>query len=80
MSYNSDTKASKFYINDALYGIHTLDVAFPRISPMLIIGNGHNTSPERYFRGKIDNFMLFSRALTDAEVYSIYQSNGDCTL
>jgi len=47
---------------------------------MLIIGNGFSTSAERYFRSKIDNFMLFSRALTDAEVYSIYQFNGDCTL
>lgn len=36
---------------------------------MLLIGNGFSTSPERYFRGKIDNFMLFSRALTDTEVY-----------
>jgi len=79
MSYDSSTKACKLYINGALYGTLIQNVVLPRISPMLIIGNGFSTSAERYFRGKIDNFMLFSRALTDAEVYSIYQSNGVCT-
>jgi len=80
MSYDSSTKACKLYINGELYGTLTQNVALPRKSPMLIIGNGFSTSAERFFRGKIDNFMLFSKALADTEVYSIYQSNGDCTL
>lgn len=45
---------------------------------MLIIGGGFSTSGERYFRGYIDNFAIFNRALTDIEIGNLYDKKGYC--
>lgn len=69
MSYEPTSKACKLYVNGNLEGTVTQNVALPKNNPMLIIGNGYSTSIERYFRGKIDNFLLYSRTLSDTEIY-----------
>lgn len=48
-------------------------------SQKLMIGGGYSTSSERYFQGYIDNFSLYNRALSAAEVMTLYNNKGDCT-
>ncbi len=40
------------------------------------IGNGYSTSPERYWKGRIDEVRIYQRQLTSSEITNVYLSGG----
>jgi hypothetical protein len=69
----------KFYINGSLVGQDVSTVYDDGSDANLGIGcyNGSAYGRAHYFKGKIDDFRLYSRALTDAEVTALYNENGN---
>ena len=67
-----DSGVVKLYVNGKLDGQASL--SFNTASSSVILGSSYNTAP---MYGYLDDVAIFSRALSDTEVYNLY--NGDKT-
>jgi len=68
MVHDSSTRENRLYINNQLIGTVPGEVKLP--SPSLYIGVGYQKTPDRYFKGKIDDFSVFNFALTASQIGS----------
>jgi hypothetical protein len=64
---------ARFYVNGALSTTYTYSHAQIAQSNF-IIGTDNLTANDRYFRGLIDNVLVYNTTLTDAQISSIYAS------
>ncbi|MDQ7823687.1 MAG: LamG domain-containing protein [Candidatus Eremiobacteraeota bacterium] len=69
MVHDSSTKENSLYINNQLIGTVTGEVKLP--SPWLSLGVGYQKTPERYFKGRIDDFSVFSGVLSASQIESV---------
>jgi len=58
---NGEQKFSAVHNNELYLG-------FPNVA----IGNGYSTSPNRYWKGKVDEVLIYNRVLSTSEVSSLY--------
>ena len=81
-SYNVDTRIGKTYINGNMLRAENLGTRTPAAGNVKVrIGNGINLRATSRFKGLMDDFRIYDRALTDNEVSTVYGSgNGDFTL
>jgi len=63
------------YINGAVAASHPKSGDIIASNQETIIGNV-NTADSRYFNGKIDNVMIYDRALTSQEIQQIYEAQS----
>ncbi len=73
MTHNYQTDENQLYINGELIGTVEQQVLVP--NPTLTIGVGYSTDPERYFKGKIDDFTIYDDLLTKNEIQALYEQH-----
>jgi len=71
MTHNHQTDENQLYINGELIGTVEQEVLLP--SPSLTIGVGYSTDPERYFKGKTDDFTIYNGVLPESEIQALYE-------
>jgi hypothetical protein len=76
MTHDKATGQNKLYINGNVYATAEHEVILKPAK--LTIGLGFADSPERYFKGGIDDFRVYSRALSDVEIESLYTGKDEC--
>ena len=81
-SYNQDTRIGKAYLNGNMLKAENMGTRSPLAGNVkLRIGNGINRNTTNRFKGLMDDFRIYNRALTDSEVGIVYGSgNGDFTV
>ena len=81
-SYNKDTRIGKTYLNGNMLKAENMGTRTPAAGNVKVrIGRGINRNTSNRFRGLMDDFRIYDRALTDNEVSTVYGSgNGDFTL
>jgi hypothetical protein len=81
-SYNKDTRIGKAYLNGNMLKAENMGTRSPLGGNVkLRIANGINRNTTNRFKGLMDDFRIYNRALTDNEVGTVYGSgNGDFTL
>jgi hypothetical protein len=81
-SYNKDTRIGKAYLNGNMLKAENMGTRSPLAGNVkLRIGNGINRNDTNRFKGLMDDFRIYNRALTDNEVGTVYGSgNGDFTV
>ena len=72
LSYDGQSGILKAYKNGELVSTVTV-TGYGVSSRDLLIGSDHTNSGEVYFHGKIDEVMVFDKALTDDEIRGVYQ-------
>ena len=78
--YDADTRTLSLYLNGQLVGTDTLegtDNAFDNDEPLLIGAGDLGGNVRDFFDGSIDEVELFDRALTQAEIQSIFNAGED---
>ena len=77
--YSNDSKIGKVYINGSMLKSESMGSNLPEAGNVkLRIGNGINRNLNNHFRGLMDDFRIYDRALTDSEITTLYGSgNGD---
>ena len=72
--YDSEKRTVRFYLNGQFDKETRQDVAFPaRLGPAQI---GNWSNEDRKLSGRMDEFVLLGRALSDAEVLTLFQSGN----
>lgn len=71
MTHNHQTDENQLYINGVLIGTEEQEVLL--LSPSLTIGVGYSADPERYFKGKIDDFTIYNGVLPESEIQALYE-------
>jgi hypothetical protein len=75
--YNSESKLVTHYLNGQQKIVQSIPVDIPLRFGDTEIGNWNmsthrNSTPVRYFTGGMDELMIFSRALSEAELETLY--------
>jgi hypothetical protein len=74
MTYDELTKQGKLYVNGNLYNVVKVENKIKITSPMtLTIGVGYRADDEHFFQGKLDDFRMYSRSLSKADVQELYR-------
>lgn len=74
MTHEQTNNENRLYIDGRLIGSVTQEVVLP--NPRLNIGVGYAKAPQRYFKGKIDDFYLFDRVITPLEIMVLFKGSG----
>lgn len=76
MIYDADLDSTYCYLDGNLFMSGALNVNIDASSKKLFIGSGQNAL---YFKGALDDFRVYNRAVSKAEVSMLYAANDDCT-
>jgi len=83
LTYDNSTEQSKLYVNGNLYNVLE-DSTIRLTSPtQLTIGIGFRADEEHFYQGKLDDFRLYNRALSKADVQELYKKcsvEGTCPI
>jgi len=75
----SATKTARWYVDGKLVATQNLtSTASYAIASRVTIGAAYVLTPSEYFTGLIDEVAVFSRALTDQEIYEEYAAGSAC--
>ena len=59
---------------DSVLRVNISNTSWPSDFPRMNIGRGSSISPDRWFRGNIDEVRIYNRALTEAEIRTIFNA------
>jgi len=77
MIYDHSSGTSSCYLNNTLLGTSTFTSYFPSSLQDLFIGSGGNTL---FFNGCLDDFRVYRRPLTVAEIDLLFNLSDSCSL
>jgi hypothetical protein len=83
LTHDNSTEQSKLYVNGNLYNVledSRIEFASPTT---LTIGIGFRADDEHFFQGTLDDFRLYDRALSKADVQELYRAcpvDGTCPM
>jgi hypothetical protein len=72
--YNSDARTVRFYLNGEFDKETRQEIAYPAKLGAAQIGNWNDQ--DRKLSGRMDEFLLLGRALSDTEVRELFQSGN----
>jgi hypothetical protein len=76
----SSYKKNSFYINGVLIGTNTSSLPLNTSNANLWIGANYKPGDFNNFKGTLDDFRIYNRALSEDEIQTLYAgtTNGDC--
>lgn len=77
-TYNKSLSLWTFYINNGLGSSWTLSFNIQNTSRNLYIGTEEYTSLQNFFNGTIDDIRIYNRALSESEIYELYNVGAGC--
>ncbi|TAG51197.1 MAG: LamG domain-containing protein [Cytophagales bacterium] len=78
--YDDSRKTSSFYTNGILESEETFNQNFTLNSSIKArVGGNYQLGSNSFFKGVLDEFRIYNRALTDCEIKKLYDCNSTCS-